>query len=139
DFGTDLAFCGVTASQEPDETNGGNWYTYTPAQDVTATFDLSGSTFNTNLFLYSSTCESLVCVDGDYSSGDDLTSLLEADLTGGETYYILVTGFGNNRGAYTLNVSCVDQACSPTIDNMVAVNQSGEPLDCVDNDGQYYL
>ncbi|NEN25933.1 hypothetical protein G3O08_20795, partial [Cryomorpha ignava] len=37
DLGTDLTFCGVSSFQEPDADNGGNWYTYTPDQDITAT------------------------------------------------------------------------------------------------------
>ena len=139
DFDPGQSFCGISSFYFPDNTNGGTWYSYTPDVDMETTFDLSGSSFNTTLFLYSGECGSLTCLAGDYDSGDGLTSKLEYDMTAGVTYYILVSGFGNNRGAYTMNVSCTNPACSPDITSVTAVTQSGDPLSCINSGDSYYL
>ncbi len=138
----DQPFCGTSA---PSVFNKGLWYTYTPTSDVLTTFDLGQSLFDTKIFLYTNTCDSLVCVDGDDDSGDDdgignsFTSLLTDTLFANNTYYVYVTGYGNARGEVFMDVSCIDLECSPTIDNVVAVNQSGDSLACVDFEGEYYV
>ena len=128
-------FCDTTA---PTSGNGGVWYTITPDNDTEIDLDLSGSGFDTKLFLYLGTCDALVCVAGN-DDAVDLQSQLDAVLTAGITYYVFVTGFGSARGEYLLNVSCVDLECSPTIESALAVDAQGELLDCVDLNGEYFL
>ncbi len=129
-------FCETPA---PTATNGGVWYSYTPTNDTDIDIDLSGSDFDTKLFLYSGTCEALVCVDGDDDGGDGLDSRIQATLTGGTDYLIFVTGIGTARGDFVMNVSCVDLVCSPTIESVTLVNSEGTPVDCANIGGNFYL
>ena len=58
------------------------------------------------MFLYSGTCDGLVCETGDDDGGDGTTSMISTTLTAGVTYYVFVTGYSSNRGNYNLNVTC---------------------------------
>lgn len=130
-------FCAIGT---PSIFNTGVWYTYTPSSSIQMTFDLTGSTFDTRLYLYENSCESLVCIAADDNSGANYTtSVLTAILNPTSTYYLYVTGTGNSRGEYTLTTSCVDFGCAPTIDAVSAVTLNGEPLDCLIWNQPYYV
>ncbi|MFI5149260.1 MAG: T9SS type A sorting domain-containing protein [Bacteroidia bacterium] len=92
------AFCGTTPGAA------GVFYSFAGnGQYVTAS--LCGSSYNTKINIYSGTCGSLACIDGN----DDACGL-QSDIafpTGvGTTYYILVNGSGAATGNYSLNISC---------------------------------
>ncbi len=130
-------FCGTSA---PSVFNTGVWFSYAPEADIVMNFDLTGSTFNTKLFLYSGACDALVCEAGDDNSGEGNTSFLSDTLYAGTTYYVYVTGSGNGRGDYVLNTSCIDLECSPTIASLTLVDANGTPLGgCVDLGADYYV
>ncbi len=102
--------CPYTGSTSPDVV-----YEYTPSVDIRVDISLcNGSLYDTKLYLYENTytpgdpfaCNDDACVN--YES--ELLNLL---LTGGNTYYIVVDGYGGESGAYVFDVipSCVDPGC----------------------------
>jgi subtilisin-like proprotein convertase family protein len=132
-------YCGTSS---PSSDNGGAWYSLVlpGAGQSDVTIDLSGSNYDTKLFLYSGECDSLTCVDGDDDGGDGLQSLLEATLDGGTQYYIYVSGFSSNQGIFTMNISCVNEACSPDLAATAVADSNGTAIDdCVDQTGNYFV
>ncbi|WP_317128747.1 PPC domain-containing protein, partial [Winogradskyella algicola] len=119
---SEQAYCGTSA---PSATNGGVWYAFMgDGSDVT--FDLSGSSFDTKIFVYTGVCDDLTCLDGDDDGGDSTTSSITVESMAGTTYYVYVSGFGSNRGAYTMSVSCEAPPQAPANDDC----SGALPLDC---------
>lgn len=80
-------------------------YAITPATSVCVDIALCGSTFDTAISVYENTIATLVvCQDDSPDCGlqSHVTSLA---LTAGNTYYIVIDGYGAACGDYTLNVS----------------------------------
>ncbi len=125
---------GDTTGMGDDETGSCNTnaaddviYTFDVVENIHATFDLSGSDYDTLMYLRS-TCDDpaseLACDD---DGGDGLDSLIDIDLTPG-TYYLIIDGYSSNAGQYLLTISlscgpgqvydpdsdtCVDDPCDP--------------------------
>jgi subtilisin-like proprotein convertase family protein len=99
------------------------WYRYVGnnAQLEVTTCD-SGTTYDTKLHVFRGACGALVCVTG---NDDDPTctapgftppgyrSRLQFCALAGQTYYIMVHGYGTSNGAYTLLVNQIG-TCAPT-------------------------
>jgi hypothetical protein len=88
----------------------GVWFQFTGA-GLNVTASLCGAAFDTQIGIFSGTCDSLTCI----TANDDECSLQSqatffAEL--GETYFIYVTGFLEEAGAYTLALDCNVQALS---------------------------
>ncbi|MBK9629316.1 MAG: T9SS type A sorting domain-containing protein [Flavobacteriales bacterium] len=99
--------------QLPVDTAGGIWYTL-PGFDGTMTVDLSGSSFDTKVAVFTGSCGSLVCVDSDDDGGTGSTSLLTWAGSSAETYTIYVTGYSTYTGSVTMAVTCGDNAFACT-------------------------
>lgn len=131
----DPGFCGTSAG-----TGGAVWYSYTGANSNDAgavagtdgdevTLDLSASTFDTKIRVFTGVCGDLTCFGGDDDGGTGTTSLFTFTATVGTEYYILVHGYNANAGPYTLDVSCVAPAtCTETVVDSTSIVQ-----DCVNN------
>lgn len=136
----DQEFCIVF---EPSADNGGVWYSITVDATTALDIDLSYSGFNTKVYLYSGTCDALVCEDADDNSGDDATGIfgssrLQTTVDPG-TYYIYVSGSGTARGAFQMDINCQNLDCSP---EMVAsaADSEGNPIEgCADFGSDYYV
>ncbi|MBI5541125.1 MAG: T9SS type A sorting domain-containing protein [Bacteroidia bacterium] len=106
---------GATTTNDPTGSCGtsvdgpGVWYKFIgTGNSVTAS--LCGSSYDTKLHIFSGTCASYICVDGN----DDFCSLqseVSFNTTVGVTYYIFVSGYSSNTGAYTLAINC----CTPSV------------------------
>ncbi|MCA1752032.1 MAG: T9SS type A sorting domain-containing protein [Cryomorphaceae bacterium] len=122
-----VLFCGTG-----DGTGGGVWYTVTPDVSGPAVFDLCDTDFDSKIRVYTGSCENFTCVGGNDDSfaqcGAGNASYLATDLTGGETYYILVHGFGGNEGVFTLDLTCGSFDC-PDLDANIG--------DICDADGEF--
>ena len=129
----DPGTCGTSAG-----TAGTVWYTFVGANSNDAgaaagsvgddvTLDLSASTFDTKIRVFTGVCGDLTCVDGDDDGGAGTTSLLTIPgTTVGTTYYVLVHGFSGNAGAYTLDVSCTPPPlCGAAVFDAGMINDSG--------------
>jgi hypothetical protein len=126
-----LPFCdqGTTVGYTDDFTDCSGWgispdvcYVYTPIADETATISLCGSGFDTELalFMLNPDCDNLAYMDcNDDACGiEGLQScMMNDELSAGQTYMIIVDGYGGDAGDYTLRVTtdgvCGSDSCAP--------------------------
>jgi hypothetical protein len=66
--------------------------------------DLTGSAFDTYLWVYASDMNTVLWSNDDYN-GTLQSALMDLTLNANTDYYIVVEGFSSNNGNYTLNVS----------------------------------
>ena len=92
--------------------SGDHVYSYTPGADGAINISLCDSIYDTKLYVYEGTC-------GAYQSGvfhactDDAgcgitgyqSELVDVAVTGGNTYYIVVDGYGGDTGDYVIDVT----------------------------------
>ncbi len=104
-------------------------YGFTPSDCISIDVDLCGSSFDTKIYIFDSDLNNIICNDDFYF--DDIcgvwVSRIEyADLTGGETYFIIIDGHDGGADDYILNVTenvpC-PQPCPPD-----AVDEGEPPL-----------
>jgi hypothetical protein len=135
----DVGTCGTS------NTTAGVWYSLTPAISGTITLSTCNqAAYDTKISVFTGTCGSLTCVTGvdDAAGCGGFTTELALCVVSGETYLILVHGFGNATGVFDLTVSCSeissinDDVCNATpvtvggsalINNFCASVQPGEP------------
>ncbi len=93
--------CPYGGSTSPDVV-----YSYMPAADVAVAVDLCGSGYDTKVYILDSTLTPIACNDDFYfDAGCGVyVSFVEATLTGGETYFIVVDGYGGESGSYAISV-----------------------------------
>jgi hypothetical protein len=109
-FGNDYdEVCPFTGSTSPDVV-----YSFAPAASTSIDIDLCASGYDTKVYVYENTCVggSLIACNDDACGIDGFRSqLLNVPLTGGNTYYIVVDGFGGDSGPYEMAVDLVRGAC----------------------------
>ena len=104
--------CGGTSVAGP-----GLWHTVIgTGERLRATTGSSNTNFDTQLSIYSGTCDSLTCVDGndDISLGMSTESLVIWNSIRGAQYFILVHGYSGATGNFELTVT---QILPPLNDN----------------------
>ena len=119
-------FCGTSA---PSSSNTGVWYTYTTPMSGVFTVDLCASTYDTKVWVYEGTCDALVCVAGN----DDFCgtqSYIEFLVGAGETYYIFISGFSTQSGAYTLDISTQPLPSIQTTSGPIVTGASSTDILC---------
>jgi len=118
---TDVA---PTCGGSSDDASGGVWYSYTTSCSGNITASLcTGTTYNTQLRVFSGTCGALVCEAGN-DDGCGTQSTVSWAGAPSTTYYILVYGEGES-GPFTLNVSQVDNiAPVPNVASLTAINST---------------
>jgi hypothetical protein len=108
-------------------------YSYTPTADVCVEISLcNGSAYDTKLYVYENECQ--VPDDGQdpYACNDDactspaypdpyVSRLGGVEMFSGNTYYIVIDGYGGEAGTYVLEIAecplgacCVDYVCQAT-------------------------
>jgi hypothetical protein len=103
--GTLAGLCGNTAAA-PERV-----YRWTPSSSGTATIQTcgSGTSYDTVVYLRSGTCTGTQVACNDDACGiagsTSLGSRITPAVTAGETYYVVVDGYGGRSGAYTLTVT----------------------------------
>ncbi|MFK7757464.1 MAG: hypothetical protein AB8B53_11090 [Flavobacteriales bacterium] len=118
----DPGFCGTSAG-----TAGAVWYRFTGSNSDDAgaavgsegddvTLDLSLSTFDTKIRVFSGACDDLSCIGGNDDGGAGATSLFTVPTAVGTDYFVLVHGFSGFAGEYTLDVTCVAPVPAPDND-----------------------
>ncbi|MCC6726461.1 MAG: T9SS type A sorting domain-containing protein, partial [Saprospiraceae bacterium] len=83
----------------------GVWYSFTGNGNIATVSTCGGASFNTILSVYTGSCGSLTCVNGndDYCG---VRSQVVFPTVNGTTYYILVHGAAGATGTFTLSVDC---------------------------------
>lgn len=82
----------------------GVWYKVIGnGQNVTLSL-CTGTSFDTKLFVYTGTCGALTCLtySDDFCSTQSEVTFATTDLT---EYYVMVTGYGSNKGTFQLSVT----------------------------------
>ncbi|MDP6908010.1 MAG: HYR domain-containing protein, partial [Flavobacteriales bacterium] len=87
----------------------GVWYTFTGDGSTVTASTCSQAGYDTKLGIFSGSCGSLVCVDGndDFVGCTGFTSEVEFATLNGTQYYIYVTGFLGATGSFDLTLNCV--------------------------------
>ena len=127
-----VPFCGTSS------TSAGVWYSVTGTGGPIIASLCAGTNYDSKLSVYTGSCGALTCVTGN----DDFCGLQsEVDWisNSGQTYYVLVHGFGSSRGDFTLRVDCPqppanDDACAAMpitwgvtgFTNQFATSEAGE-------------
>ncbi len=90
------------------EQGAGVWFSFTGSGDnMTVSTDNPGTNFDTELILYSGSCDSLTCITGDDDGGSGLTSDITFSTQADTTYYVYVDGHSTDVGNYELTLTCV--------------------------------
>lgn len=112
----------------PDSTSPDVWYRCTPTRDIEISIYLCESGYDTKTYVLDSAYNTVGCNDDSCSSAGGLAfrSILDSvSLVAGETYFIVVDGWGGESGTYDLAVesmpACVFGECDGT--------PEGEPCD----------
>lgn len=94
-------YCGTTNSQ-------GVWYTFYGDGSAATLSTCNQADFDTKILVYSGSCGSLTCVDGndDASGCGGFTSELTIGTTCGLQYFVYITGFGGAEGNFDLTLNC---------------------------------
>jgi len=98
--------CPYTGSTSPDVV-----YSFTPASDMCVTIDLCTSEYDTKVYVYENTWTPgapYACNDDADCSLSYRSKIEQLFLAGGNTYYIVVDGFGGACGVYTMDLFEVD-------------------------------
>lgn len=96
------AVCPYTGSTAPDVV-----YEYSPAADERISVDLCGSNYDTKLYVMNSALSVIACNDDYYFSepcGMYVSAYENIALEAGETYYIVVDGYGTEHGEYVIEI-----------------------------------
>ena len=94
--------CPYDGSTSPDVV-----YRFTPDSDVLIDVDLCGSDYDTKTYIYDVDLNVIACND-DYYNGDPcgvyVSKIEDAPLLGGNTYFIVIDGWGGDYGDYSMLV-----------------------------------
>ncbi len=96
------------------------WYTFV-GDGNSNTLSLCGSSYDTKIGVFSGTCAALVCVGGN-DDACGLQSSVTVPTTLGVTYYVIVTGFGTNSGAFTLTRTCLPPVPNDDCSGAININ-----------------
>jgi hypothetical protein len=123
--------CPYSGSTSPDVV-----YVYYPAANQAITVNLCDSAYDTKVYIYQNAVGGLIACNDDASCGySGWQSLVEnVALVAGNTYYIVVDGYGGSCGDYVMSVEGF-QPC--VVDCPAGAIQEGEPP-CVDNYNDQY-
>jgi hypothetical protein len=101
--------CPYSGSTSPDLV-----YSYTPAADECVNITLcNGSAYDTKLYVYENTCPSLIACNDDSCPGY-VSELTNVNLIGGNTYYIVIDGYGGACGNYVIDIAPCPPPCDVT-------------------------
>jgi len=126
-----FGFCGT-------DPTGGVWYSFVgDGNSVVVTTCSPNTPMDTKLVVYTGTCASPVCVIGDDDDGvcqapgfspPTWRSTVQFSTTNGQTYYVLVCGYGGGQGSFELDIS--DFSAPQCADCPKGAVQEGEGQPC---------
>ena len=94
--------CPYYGSTSPDVV-----YSLTPAYDLAINIDLCYSQYDTKVYVFNQAEELVACNDDYYTGppcGSYVSFIPDVILIGGETYYIIIDGYGGDCGEYELHI-----------------------------------
>ncbi|MCB9184597.1 MAG: hypothetical protein H6591_11835 [Flavobacteriales bacterium] len=123
DTGLGLPAAGPTCGAA-NITSTGLWYTFIGTGEDATLSTCGASGYDTKISVFSGACDALLCEagsdDGPNCPGN--TSSLTMHTTGGTTYLVLVHGYQEDQGHFTLTLECADPCAA--VDNDDCSNAS---------------
>jgi hypothetical protein len=116
------AVCPYSGSTAPDVV-----YKYVPTASTRITVDLCASTYDTKVYIFANAVGNVVACNDDWCAYQSFVS--NVPVTAGNTYYIVVDGYGSSAGSYYIDVS--EYMCSGYVPCPDGAMLEGEP-DCYD-------
>ena len=110
--------CPYSGSTSPDVV-----YSWTSAFTGGVDVDLFGSTYDTKVYVYDSGLALVACNDDFYS--DYVSRIDNMAVINGETYFIVVDGYGGDCGEYVIAAGCIPPQCELTCPD--GAQLEGEP------------
>jgi hypothetical protein len=120
--------CPYSGSTSPDVV-----YKYVASQAYAVSIDLCQSTYDTKVYVYQNAVGNLIACNDDACAFQ--SQLHNVPLAAGNTYYIVIDGYGGSCGSYYLDVSPYVDSCQVTCPDYAI--PEGEP-DCYDNYNDLY-
>ncbi|MHC4498587.1 MAG: DUF7901 domain-containing protein, partial [Planctomycetota bacterium] len=109
-------------------------YSYAPASNITIDISLCNSLYDTKVYVYEGGCPGTLVACNDDSCGYQ-SELIGVSLTGGNTYYIIVDGYGGDCGDYIIDVTSVPLPnCPPDTLFGQPVHGPGDPWAAINSD-----
>lgn len=129
---------GTCGDADNDATSQGVYYTFT-GNGLTATVstDNPGTDFDTEITVFTGSCDALVCADGNNDSGTGTGSSVEIETVGGTEYFVFVDGNGAATGNFELSFAFAapdNDACEDAI-VLTDGNSDTQNTDTATNDG----
>lgn len=119
------AVCPFTGSTSADVV-----YSFVPGADTSVDVVVCNSVYDTKVYVFENTVGNVIACNDDDCGSDGFKSQLGCvPLVAGNTYYIVVDGFGGDCGDYELVVS----ECVPCIVECAPGSQQEGEVDCFDN------
>lgn len=105
----------------------GVWYSFVATGTNANLSTCNQASFDTKISVFTGSCGSLTCVGGqdDAAGCAGFTTSLDVVTIPGETYYVLVHGFGSATGNFSLTLSCPEPPVNDLCENAI-------PLQCED-------
>jgi hypothetical protein len=129
----------VCAQNGNGETDAGEWYTYTAAENYTIHLTTSlpqNEGLDTRVHIYSGTCENLVCLAGDDDGGDVYLSDVYFLVLEGQTVYIAFDNRWDSRG-FDFEITEAEYVAPAISFIPVDIESPGSELGAVDMNGDY--
>lgn len=120
--------CPYTGSTSPDVV-----FRYYASQAEAVNIDLCQSSYDTKVYVYQNAVGNLVACNDDACAFQ--SQLHNVQLNAGQTYYIVIDGYGGSSGSYYLDLYPWIDSCAVTCPNYAI--PEGEP-DCYDNYNDQY-
>ena len=112
--------CNYSGSLSPDVV-----YKFSPGADMSIDVDICTSLYDTKVYVYENAAGALIACNDDACGDDGFKSQLTCvPLTAGNTYYIVVDGYGSDCGDYNLSV---DECIPASVDCPDEGVAEGEP------------
>lgn len=83
----------------------GVWYTFSSPNNVGVKVDTEGTSFDTQLRVFSGACGSLVCIAADDDSGSGVLSSISFTAMANIDYYFFLGGYNTAAGNYQINLT----------------------------------
>ncbi|MGB1308006.1 MAG: FG-GAP-like repeat-containing protein [Oceanihabitans sp.] len=119
----------------------GEWYSFThdTTENITVSTDLAiNNGADTRLHVYTGSCNTLTCVDGDDDSGNGLLSTLTFQATANTTYYIVFDNrWGSTGRDFEISVGGGGNTTSPINFTQQNLTITGEGRAIVDMNGDF--
>lgn len=102
----------------------GVWYSFVATSTIANLSTCNQANYDTKISVFTGSCDAPVCVGGqddDLSNCTGFTTNLNVHTIPGETYFVLVHGFANATGDFTLTMTCLEGPDNDLCENAIPI------------------